>query len=108
MEKALYHRLYIRKWKNKIPVHSYVVHGLLAYDETWQALAANLPKNSVIAHIHTSFFKKYCIGFEYRHDWDYSSEDTANGSTEAHPDNETIFGTGKTRNIYLLQVGVYF
>lgn len=92
----------------KFPVHNYVMHGLVAYEQTWEALGANLPEHSVIAHVHTSFWKNTVEALEFRHDIDYGTSDEANGSTNAYPDNQPIYGTGKSRNIYILQVGVYF
>lgn len=73
------------------------------YDRSWQALAANLPKQSFTADLQTSWFRNTLETIEYRHDDDYSSTKSANGA------GGTAFsGTGKTRNSYIGQLGVYF
>ena len=73
------------------------------YDRSWQALAANLPKQSFTADLQTSWFRNTLETIEYRHDDDYSTTKSANGA------GGTAFsGTGKTRNSYIAQLGVYF
>ena len=94
--------------ERQFPLRNLTMHALVAYDHSWQALAANLPYQSIMANIRTSFWKNTVEGFEYRHDIDYSSTDQGTGSQEDIPTNQPIFGSGKSRNIYLIQVGVYF
>ena len=73
------------------------------YDRSWQALAANLPKQSFTADLQTSWFRNTLETIEYRHDDDYSVTKSANGA------GGTAFaGSGKTRNSYIAQLGVYY
>jgi hypothetical protein len=73
------------------------------YDESWEALAANLPKRSFAADISTTWFRNTVETIEYRHDDDYGSGKAANGAGGTQ-----FSGTGKTRNSYIAQLGVYF
>lgn len=83
------------------------VHPLmfgLGYDHTWEALAANLPQNSIESVFQTSIWRDTIEAIEYRHDMDYGTGKSANGRGNA-----TAFsGTGKDRNMVIGQVGVYF
>ncbi len=74
-----------------------------AFDNTWQALAANLPKTSYTADMAISWWRDTVEQIEYRHDDDYTRNDTATGSGGS-----SFHGTGQTRNSYTAQVGVYF
>jgi len=49
----------------------------VAYDRTWQALALNLPKQSYVAVVGTSWFKNTEQKIEYRHDSNYDTTDAA-------------------------------
>lgn len=73
------------------------------YDHSWEALAANVPKDSYVADIQTSWFRNTLETIEYRHDNDYSTSKSANGAGGTR-----FTGTGKTRNSYIAQLGVYF
>lgn len=84
----------------------------LAYEQTWQALAMNLPKNSYLAVLSTSMWKNTVQMLEFRHDVNYPGTDTAGGrcSDPSNP-NVTFCSVtvpGKTQNALLFQVGVYF
>jgi hypothetical protein len=73
------------------------------YDHSWEALAANLPRDSYVADIQTSWFRNTVESIEYRHDNDYSGSKSANGAGGTQ-----FAGTGQTRNSYIAQLGVYF
>lgn len=76
----------------------------VAYGETWDALALNLPKNSYTTFISTSLLRDTIESIEYRHDTDYAAADTASGRGAT----TGITGTGRGRDSVTMQVGVYF
>src|SRR3990167_2431356 len=82
----------------------------MAFGETWQALALNVPEYSYTLVGNISIWKDTIESLEYRHDINYGSTTQANGGNRAStPGNTPIFGTAKrARNIVTLQVGVYF
>lgn len=83
----------------------------LSYDETWQALAAGLPKNSYRAVWNISLWKNTIESIEYRHDVNYASTDTAGGICLDSNDNLTFCSNnaqGSAQNTILAQIGVYF
>lgn len=73
------------------------------YGRTWQALAANLPKVSYTADVQTSIWPYTLETLEYRHDDDYTTSKSASGSGS-----NALAGTGKSRNTYTFQLGIYF
>jgi len=73
------------------------------YGQSWESLAANLPKRSYTADIQTSWFRNTLETIEYRHDDDYSNNKSASGAAATR-----LNGTGKTRNSYIAQLGAYF
>ncbi len=88
----------------------------LAYEETWQALGFNLPKNSYVANFNTSIWKNTIESLEFRHDVNYASTDTAGGICDPSVDDTAVPDTfclvppvtGHTQNTLLAQIGVYF
>lgn len=78
----------------------------LAFDHSWQALALSLPENSVTTYLRTSFWKNTVEVIEFRHDNDYSTNDTAVSAQNFGSFTNT--GSGKARDLLLAQVGVYF
>lgn len=87
----------------------------VAYEETWDALAMGLPKNSYIATLNSSIWKNTIETLEFRHDVNYASTDTASGTCAVIlPNGNQIVSVcpagsgGGTSNIVLLQFGVYF
>lgn len=78
----------------------------VAYGQTWQALALNLPKNSYWVLLSTSLWKDTVEGVEYRHDVNYpvQAAGSATGAGIAVP----TANVGGTRNMVTFQVGVYF
>lgn len=77
----------------------------LAYDQSWQAAALNMPKQSYLASLGVSWFKNTVAQLEYRHDINYSANKILNstGKTQSLPASK-----GDTRNSVILQLGVYF
>lgn len=73
------------------------------YGRTWEALAANLPKVSYTADVQTSIWPYTLETFEYRHDVDYGADKSGAGTGST-----ALAGTGKTRNIYIARLGIYF
>jgi hypothetical protein len=87
----------------------------VAYEETWDALAMGLPKNSYIATLNSSIWKNTVETLEFRHDVNYASTDIASGTCIATAANGSRVisvcpggSGGGTSNILLLQFGVYF
>lgn len=85
----------------------------LAYGHSWQALGLNLPQNSYAAYLLSSIWKNTIAEIEYRHDDDYSSNNVSTAVN--NPVNANSFdgsftntGTGKSRDMLTLQLGVYF
>lgn len=81
-----------------------------AYDHSWEAVGLNLPQDSYIGYLRTSFWKNTIQQLEFRHDEDYSTHDTSTAVTQAIPDfaGYSNRGTGGSRDMLLLQLGVYF
>ena len=74
----------------------------LAYGQTWQALALNLPKNSYTAVVNVSFWKDTMATFEFRHDVNYAVD---KGSGYLVNRKRSI---QSNQNIVTLQFGIYF
>ena len=87
----------------------------VSYDQTWQALAMGLPKNSYIATFNTSIWKNTVETLEVRHDMNYASTNTSTGAciaTDSVGNAITIcpgpLTGGGSQNTILAQLGVYF
>jgi hypothetical protein len=78
----------------------------VSYGHTWQALALNLPQQSADIFVRTSWWKNTVEAIEFRHDDDYSTHNVAVSAFDFGP--FTNVGTGKSRNLILAQLGVYF
>ncbi len=79
----------------------------VAFGHSWESVGLNLPEQSYIGYLRTSFWKNTVEALEFRHDIDYSTDDTSTASTRF---NGGYFnqGTGKSRDMLLAQLGVYF
>lgn len=78
----------------------------VSFGRTWESLALNLPRQSITAYLRTSFWKNTVEALEFRHDNDYSENDVATAAV-----NYGLFtnvGSGKSRDLILAQLGVYF
>lgn len=88
----------------------------IAYEETWEALALGLAKNSYVATLNTSIWKNTVETLEFRHDVNYASGDTSAGACSFTNASGTVIATtcpgsvtsGGQQNTILLQFGVYF
>lgn len=78
----------------------------IVYDQSWQALALNLPKNSYAGIISTSIWKNTTFGIEYRHDINYGVQgpNATMGSDIPVPS----ANIGGTRNLVTIALGAYF
>ncbi|KPJ67282.1 MAG: hypothetical protein AMJ43_05320 [Coxiella sp. DG_40] len=75
------------------------------YQQSWKALALNLPEHTIVASAGISLFRDTIEKIEYRHDINYKSSDNASGSSEAayYPQN-----AHRARNVVIGQVDFYF
>lgn len=88
----------------------------LGYGRTWEALALETPKHNFFASYSVSLIKNTILGFEYRHDIDYSSGDNSKGAGTAGAGSTAGVvggtvdknGTGRHRNVGIMKLGVYF
>jgi hypothetical protein len=87
-----------------LKVHGKPANIAVAYGQTTNALALNLPAQSISAFFNISWFKNTVEGIELRHDMDYKNGDNGGDAVPA----TQITGSGKSRNSVLAQVGVYF
>ena len=78
----------------------------LAYGHSWEAVGLNLPEQSFIGYLRTSFWKNTVEQIEFRHDQDYSTDDSSTAAVNFGVFNNQ--GTGKGRDMLLAQLGVYF
>lgn len=75
------------------------------YGQTWQALALNLPRQSLVATLGTSLWKCTVEKLEYRHELNYAYGDTASGGNLSG----VITPTGsRIANIAMFQIDVFF
>ena len=79
----------------------------VAYGQTWEALALNLPKNSYWVLLSTSIWKGTIEGIEYRHDVNYPIQ-AGNSASGAGGLPVPSANVGGTRNLVTFQIGVYF
>lgn len=87
----------------------------VAYEQTWEALAMGLPKNSYVATLNTSIWKNTVETLEFRHDVNYGSGDVATGACGFTNLSGDVFvvcpgpvGSGGQQNTILAQFGIYF
>jgi len=79
-----------------------------SYGHTWEALAMNLPEQSISLFANTSIWKDTLASFEYRHDFDYPTSAFATGDGVPRGVGPGLSGTAQGRNSVVLQLGVYF
>ena len=73
-----------------------------------QALALNLPSQRAVFVYNISLWKDTVESLEYRHDWDYGTNDFGNGSAPPGVTNANTVGTGQGADNVALQIAVYF
>lgn len=77
----------------------------VAYGQTWQAFALNLPRFSYTTYVNGSIWKDTVESLEFRHDVDYRTSLIASGGA-GFP--MVSGGVGGTRNTVTFKIGVYF
>lgn len=77
-----------------------------AYGHSWESVGLNMPQQSFIGYLRTSYWKNTIEAIEFRHDDDYSTNDTSTAAVNYGSFTNT--GTGKSRDLLLAQLGVYF
>lgn len=80
----------------------------IAYGRTWQALALNLPQQSIWTLVSTSIWKDTIESIEFRHDINYSRGTIANGGTTPAGLSPVAVRGGGSRDSVTGQIGVYF
>jgi hypothetical protein len=81
----------------------------LGYQWSHDALALNLPQQSLLGVFNISIWKDTVESIEYRHDIDYAPSQFANGANSAtSAPNQNTWGTGKGADTVSAQIGVYF
>ncbi len=88
------------------PISNYTYTAGGSYGRTWEAVGLNLPQQSFTVYVRTSFWKNTITALEFRHDIDYSTNDESTAAVNFGSFNNT--GTGKSRDMILAQLGVYF
>lgn len=74
----------------------------LGFDESWQALALASPKTRYITTFGTSLFQDTVEYLEFKHELNYSANDTAGGQ------NLSVILPGHVSNTVTAQIGYYF
>jgi hypothetical protein len=80
----------------------------LGYQWTKDALALNLPKQRISGVFNISIWKDTVESLEYRHDFNYATNQYANGAAPIGQVNANTFGPGGATDTLLAQIGVYF
>ncbi|MGQ3889574.1 LbtU family siderophore porin [Legionella sp. CNM-1927-20] len=80
----------------------------IGYQWSKEALALNLPKQRISGVFNISIWKDTVESIEYRHDIDYGVNNYANGAAPPGIINANTFGTGRTSDTVVAQIGVYF
>jgi hypothetical protein len=76
----------------------------VGYDQTKEALALLLPKQSYFTMVNTSLWRDTVEGLEYRHDINYASSSSASGQNTA----VAASGLGHSADTLFLQLTAYF
>lgn len=79
-----------------------------AFDQTWQAYALNLPRQSYAVGLWTSLWKDTAEGIEFRHNTAYGWGTVATGGTINGIPVPVPVSNGQPSNIITAQIGVYF
>lgn len=78
------------------------------YQWTKDSLALNLPKQQYGGVFNISIWKDTVESIEYRHSVDYRTTQFANGAAAPGQFNFTTFGTGRSADAVIAQIGIYF
>ncbi len=79
----------------------------ITFGETWEGLAMNLPRYSVVALYDVQVWKHSAIGVEVRHDINYKTGTPYGGATSSTT-TSTQTSVGGSRDIITARFGVYF
>lgn len=80
----------------------------LSYQWSKDTLALNLPKHRWGGVFNISIWKDTVESLEYRHDVDYRPDQFGNGISAPGFINATTFGTGRSADALIAQIGVFF
>lgn len=80
----------------------------VGYQWSRESLALKLPEQRIAGVLSFSFWKDTIESIEYRHDIDYRQNQFANGAAPVGMVNSNTLGTGKSSDMVLAQIGVYF
>jgi hypothetical protein len=81
----------------------------VGYQWTSEAIALNVPKHRISGVYNISIWKDTVESLEYRHDIDYKLYQYGNGANSPlFPANQNTFGSGKSADTLILQLGVFF
>jgi hypothetical protein len=81
----------------------------IGYQWSKDTLALHLPNRRLVTVFNISIWKDTVESIEYRHDWDYGTDQFANGANAVgYPANLNTYGTGGTADTVSAQIGVYF
>ncbi len=80
----------------------------LTYGHTWEALALNLPQNSIGAVANMSPWKGVTVGLEYRHGLNYIAGNQASGGMIVSSEEVYDIEAGGHQDSITAQVGFYF
>lgn len=80
----------------------------MSYQWSKDTLALNLPKHRISGVFNISIWKDTVESLEYRHDIDYRTTQFANGISAPGFTNLPTFGTGRSADALIGQIGVYF
>lgn len=78
------------------------------YGRTWEALILNLPEQSIFVSLSSSLLKSTREAIEYRHDINYSSSDTARGTSSQAPASPFHPLGRQNRDLITLSLKFYF
>lgn len=78
------------------------------YDQSWQAYALNVPKQSYAVALWTSIWKDTAEGIEFRHNTAYPNGTVATGGSINGVQVPFPVSNGRPANIVTAQIGVYF
>jgi len=80
---------------------------VLAYDRSWQALAYNVPEQSIFAVASISIWKDTIESIEYRHDANYPGGSFSTGNVNGGVSKNST-PAGPSQNTVTIQFGFYF
>ena len=80
----------------------------IGYQGSKETLAMRLPEHRISGVYSISIWRDTVESLEYRHDIDFKNNQYANGAAPFGTVNANTMGTGKSSDLVLAQIGVYF